>query len=74
MEIGQKVIFNGSMKMLDKNTVGVIYSIHNNSCTIVYPQNASYEDDGNGGWKPIIGKKVQVYAHSAKLCDVTIVS
>ena len=62
------------MKMLDKNTVGIIDSIHNDLCTVIYPQNASYEDDGKGGWKPIKNKRVQVYAHSAKLTDISIVS
>ena len=65
-----KVIYTGTMKMLDEGTVGVIDKIHDDWCVIVYPQHQAFEKDGKGGWKPIKGAPNKVYAHSAKLTDI----
>lgn len=69
-KIGTEVIFTGKLKMLDEGSVGILDKVFDDWCSIVYPQNASYEEDGKGGWKPIKGKRVQVYAHSAKLTEI----
>lgn len=67
---GMKVIFTGKLKMLDEGSVGIISKLYPDWCSIVYPQNAAYEDDGKGGWKPIKNAPNQVYAHSAKLTEI----
>lgn len=72
LQVGMKVIFTGDYKALDKNTIGVLSSMHNDYGVIVYPQNAAYEDDGKGGWKPIKGAGNKIYAHSVKLSEVKL--
>lgn len=71
-KIGKQVIFTGKLKMLDEETVGILKEVNDDWCVISYPQNISHEADGNGGWKPIKGKKIQVYSHSAKLSELKL--
>lgn len=72
-KIGCQVVYLGKLKMLDAGSVGVLKSVFDDCCTIVYPQNAAYEDDGKGGFKPIKNAPNQVYAHSAKLNEIKLV-
>lgn len=74
LEIGTKVILVAGMKSLAYGSVGVIEKMHKDWCVVVYPQNASYEDDGNGGWKPIKNATGQVYCHSAKFTELKIIN
>jgi hypothetical protein len=67
---GMKVIFTGKLKMLDEGTVGIITKLYSDWCSIAYPQNLSFEEDGKGGWKPIKGAPNKVYAHSVKLTEI----
>jgi len=72
-KIGYKVEYLGKLKMLDSGSVGILNSVCDDWCTIVYPQNAAYEDNGKGGFKPIKNAPKQVYAHSAKLIEIKLV-
>ena len=69
-KIGTNVIFTGKLLALDEGTIGVLKSVHEDWCVIVYPQHQAYEDDGKGGFKPIKGAPNKVYAHSAKLTEI----
>ena len=78
-KIGHPVIFTGTRPpvILDEGTTGILESVHfdpvnGDWANIVYPQNRSYEEDGNGGWRPIKGKPVRTYSHSASLKDIQL--
>jgi hypothetical protein len=72
-DIGKSCIYLKDLKMLDKNTIGIIDKVYNDWCVIIYPQNSSYEYDEKGGWKPIKNAPNQVYAHSAKFTEIKII-
>ena len=72
-KVGSEVVFTGQIKMLNENTTGILSFVCEKFCTVVYPQNSSYEDDGNGGWKVKNGAPNQVYAHSAKLDEIKLI-
>lgn len=72
-KVGCQVIYLGKLKMLDNGSVGILSTVCDDWCTIVYPQNAAYEDDGNGVFKPIKNAPIKVYAHSAKLNEIKLV-
>lgn len=69
-KIGAKVVFTGKLKMLPENSIGILDNVIDDWGVIVYTQYSSYEEDGNGGFKPIKGKEIHVFAHSAKLDDI----
>ncbi len=71
-KIGSKVIFTGSLKMLDKGMIGFLTGISGSLGFINYPQNACFEQDKNGDYVPIKGKSPKVYAHSAKLTEIIL--
>ena len=73
MKKGDKVIYLVKLQMLDEGTIGVVSEIYNDWCSIVYPQNSSYDYDDKGNWKPKKNAPNKIYAHSAKLCEVKLV-
>ena len=73
-QIGSKVIFLGKLKMLDEGSIGILNNVYGDYCTIIYPQNQAYEDDGKGGYKLIKNAPNKIYAHSAKLNEIKMVS
>ncbi len=72
MNIGDKVIFTGDLKFLPNGCIGVIGAVCPTWATIYYPQHQSFQEDGNGGWKPIKGIPNAVFAHSAKLSEIIL--
>ena len=73
-KIGTNVIFTGKLVMLDEGTVGILKSVYDDWCVVIYPQNASYEDNGKGGWKPVKNATNKIYAHSCLLSEIMSVS
>ena len=71
-KVGSSVVYLKTMKFLDKETVGILESVHKNFVVIVYPQNPNFEEDGKGGWK---AKKrfMKVYSHSAEFTEIKLV-
>ena len=76
-KIGSEVIFTGDNNLLDKNSVGILDSVHPSNeynpeswCVIIYPQNSAYDYDDKGGWKPKKKAPNKIYSHSVKLSEI----
>ena len=71
--IGKEVVFTGKIKMLDEGSIGILSSVFDDKCSIIYPQNYAYEADDNGGWKLKKNAPNKVSSHSALLTEIKLV-
>lgn len=73
MHKGDKAKYGLPMRGLTFGSIGILDSINNDFAVIVYPQNAHYEDLGEGKWKEVKGAPYELYCHSAKINEITII-